>query len=133
MIVCPVEKFSSRETSFNSITSQAWSSLLSGCYGKLEVVHWYLGDISTVLVHVVLTGMLLCRNRLLQLFAGLLCCLKCIGRKKIAPNNTFSEAIYFTVMSKALQFEVCKSLSSFGNPLLLPYQMVYWSVFLLTN
>lgn len=103
MIIFSLRNLFSREFCFNSVTSQAWSSLHSGGYGKLEVVlrqysgNSSSGNILVILVHVVLTSVFLCSNRTLQLFAGLLCCLKLIGRKEIAPNSTFAEAIYFVV------------------------------------
>jgi len=36
MIICYLRNLFSREICFNSVTSQAWSSLRSGGYGKLE-------------------------------------------------------------------------------------------------
>lgn len=38
VIICSLMNLFSKEVCFNSVTSQAWSSLRSGGYGKLEVV-----------------------------------------------------------------------------------------------
>lgn len=48
MIIRSLMNLFSKEVCFNSVTSQAWSSLRSGGYGKLEVVlGQYFGNFSS--------------------------------------------------------------------------------------